>query len=486
MPTPLSQLPLSNAFTQLGTEFGAPTSPEPLTNPKLVAWDEATANRLGITADANSALNYFSGAAPLPGSAPLAMVYSGHQFGQFAGQLGDGRGLLLGDLINQNGNWDLHLKGAGRTPYSRFGDGRAVLRSCIREYLASIALNGLGIPTSHALCVLVGDEPVARERLEPRASLVRVAQTHVRFGSFEHFFYRQQNAQLTQLAEHVIHRHLPAAQGQPDRYLQLFTHAVHTTATLIAQWQAVGFAHGVMNTDNMSILGETFDYGPYGFMETYDPGFICNHSDHQGRYAFEQQPQIGFWNLQALAHSLSPLIDATELGAELRRYPQLLTDRYALEMRQKFGLSDARPEDRQLNADWLGLLHRAKLDYSQSFRALANLNAASQEEMLLKQFTAADQRAQAEHWLSAYLQRRSSDPQPSAQRQALMLAKNPEYVLRNYLAQAAIEAAEAGDYEPTARLADLLRNPGTAIAGAENFAQPAPEWAQHVTVSCSS
>jgi uncharacterized protein YdiU (UPF0061 family) len=256
------------------------------------------------------------------------MTYSGHQFGQYNPQLGDGRGLLLGEVINRKGErWDVHLKGAGRTPYSRFGDGRAVLRSSIREYLCSEAIHALGIPTTRALCIIGSKEPVQRETRETAATLVRIADSHIRFGHFEWIFHNKPT-HLKDFADYVINRHYPDCATADKPYAALLNAIVNRTATLMAQWQLVGFAHGVMNTDNFSITGCTFDYGPYGFLDVYKPSFVCNHSDNTGRYAWNQQPSIGLWNLNALAYALSPLIDKEDIMSALQRYEGILVDYY--------------------------------------------------------------------------------------------------------------------------------------------------------------
>ena len=265
----------------------------------------------------------FSGHAPLGGFAPYATVYAGHQFGVFVPQLGDGRALTIAELVNARGEtWDVQLKGAGRTPYSRFADGRAVLRSSIREYLCSEAMAALGIPTTRALSVVATREGVARERMEPGAVVTRLAPSFVRFGHFEYFHHRGLHDDVRLLADHVIEGHFPHLAALPDRHAAWFGEIVARTADLMAAWQAAGFAHGVMNTDNMSILGLTIDYGPFGFLDAYDPGFICNHSDEGGRYAFERQPAIALWNLQALAAALTSLVPVETLRAALETYAE--------------------------------------------------------------------------------------------------------------------------------------------------------------------
>ncbi len=323
-----------NTYSRLPEHFYTRLDPTPLENPRLVAYS-ASAGQLLNLEDAHETREKLtricSGNGAWPGSEPLAMVYSGHQFGSYNPQLGDGRGLLLGELVNTQGDkWDLHLKGAGQTPYSRFGDGRAVLRSCIREYLASEALHHLGIPTTRALCIVTSDTQVYRETTAAGSTLLRLARSHIRFGHFEYYFYNKRYEALKELADYTIEQHfhnlegMEAMAGSDKSYQLFYSEVVRRTATLIAQWQAAGFAHGVMNTDNMSIIGDTFDYGPYGFMDDFNWHYICNHSDHSGRYAFSQQPEIGYWNCGRLGQALIPLFENSELIQNaLDQYPQI-------------------------------------------------------------------------------------------------------------------------------------------------------------------
>jgi uncharacterized protein YdiU (UPF0061 family) len=412
---------------------------------------------------------------PLEGFSPLAMVYSGHQFGVWAGQLGDGRALLIGQVRNRKGElWDIQLKGAGKTPYSRFGDGRAVMRSTIREYLCSEAVAALGIPTSRALAIVATGETVRRETREPGAVLTRLARSHVRFGHFEHFFHRGQKEEVRELADHVIGEYFPEHVGE---YAGWFGEVVKRTAEMIAQWQAVGFAHGVMNTDNMSILGLTIDYGPYGFLDAYDPGFVCNHSDETGRYAFDMQPAIAHWNLRALALALSSLIPTEALIAALDTYETLFRTRYRALMRAKLGLvrDHGRDDDRMI-AELLDMMARARADYTASFRALPGPEAS-----WLALF--APVLGEAEAWLSRYRARMQSE----GERAAAMEAVNPKYVLRNWVAQIAIRAVEDhGDAGPLDRIMRLVQSPFNDHPGAESFGQPPAQEYAGLCVSCSS
>jgi len=414
-----------------------------------------------------------SGHRPLEGFSPLAMVYSGHQFGVWAGQLGDGRALLIGQVRNTKGElWDVQLKGAGKTPYSRFGDGRAVMRSTIREYLASEALAVLGIPTSRALAIVATGETVLRERPEPGAVLTRLARSHVRFGHFEHFFHRGQKDQVRQLADHVIAEYFPGLLGD---YAAWYGEVVKRTAEMIAHWQAVGFAHGVMNTDNMSILGLTIDYGPYGFMDGYDPQFICNHTDEQGRYSFINQPAIAHWNLRALALALSDLIPTQTLIEKLATFEEHFGGTYHALMRAKLGLTREVEGDNQLIGGLLAVMARAKADYTLSFRNLTGGDAA-----WLALFGEKDM-AEAEAWLSRYRVRTEDEDRSGLDR------INPKYVLRNWVAETAIRAVEdQNDIAALDRIFKIVQSPFEKHDGDEAFAAPPPLEMCHLEVSCSS
>ena len=323
----------SNSFANLPSDFYTRLPTTPLTAPRLVHASAEVAAQLGLPAQALTTqefLDVVSGTKPMPGGDTMAAVYSGHQFGVWAGQLGDGRAHLLGEIQGPAGSFELQLKGAGMTPYSRMGDGRAVLRSSVREYLASHAMHGLGIPTTQALSLVSARNPVRRETLETAAVVARMAPSFVRFGSFEHWAARKRPDLLRTLADYVIDRFYPECRdASTDRssakeyapYVQLLSAVVHRTATLMAQWQVVGFCHGVMNTDNMSILGLTLDYGPYGFMDGFDAKHICNHTDSSGRYAWHAQPAVAHWNLYQLANSLHEIVpEAEPLKAALDEY----------------------------------------------------------------------------------------------------------------------------------------------------------------------
>lgn len=464
--------------------FYTALTPTALKNARLLYHSAPLAQELGLAStlfDASSSA-LWSGDTLLPGMQPLAQVYSGHQFGVWAGQLGDGRGLLLGEQLLADGRkMDWHLKGAGLTPYSRMGDGRAVLRSTVREFLASEAMHALGVPTTRALTIITSDTPVQRETREHGAMLLRVAESHLRFGHFEHFYYGREPLKVRQLADYAIAHHWPHLQDETDRYALWFSDVVKRTATLIAHWQTVGFAHGVMNTDNMSVLGLTMDYGPYGFLDDYQPDYICNHSDYQGRYAFDNQPAVGLWNLQRLAQSLSMLITADRLNSLLDDYQRLLMQAFGQQMRAKLGLFTTQQDDNQILSGLLALMTKEHSDYTRTFRLLSHTEQQSAGSPLRDEFI---DRSAFDQWFSAYRARLRDEQVDDTLRQTAMKAVNPALVLRNWLAQRAISAAEQGDTTVLATLHQALCQPFTDRTDA--LTQRPPDWGKRLEVSCSS
>ncbi|HFZ8996037.1 TPA: protein adenylyltransferase SelO [Citrobacter freundii] len=460
-------------------------NPTPLHNARLIWHNEALAQQLAIPAGLfipPNGAGVWGGETLLPGMSPLAQVYSGHQFGVWAGQLGDGRGILLGEQRLADGSTlDWHLKGAGLTPYSRMGDGRAVLRSTIRESLASEAMHHLGIPTTRALSIVTSDTPVYRETVEAGAMMMRLAQSHLRFGHFEHFYYRREPEKVRQLADFAIRHYWPQFSQEADRYVLWFRDVVARTADLIAGWQTVGFAHGVMNTDNMSILGLTIDYGPYGFLDDYQPGFICNHSDHQGRYSFDNQPAVALWNLQRLAQTLSPFIAVDSLNDALDSYQEVLLTGYGQRMRQKLGFFTEQKDDNTLLHDLFALMAREGSDYTRTFRLLSQTEQLSSASPLRDEFI---DRATFDAWFSRYRQRLQSEQRDDTERQQLMTSVNPAVVLRNWLAQRAIERAEQGDMSELHRLHQVLQQPFNDRQ--DDYASRPPDWGKRLEVSCSS
>ena len=474
----LDQLQLSNRFSQLSDDFYSPVSPQPLKNPFLVAFSTDAAALIGLDAFKTSPdqlIEYFSGQSLLPGSEPVATVYSGHQFGSYTAQLGDGRALLLGDLPGSDGQrWELQLKGCGKTPYSRHADGRAALRSVIREYLASEAMAALNVPTTRALCIIGSETPICRESIEYGACMVRLSPSHIRFGHFEYFYYSRQSEQLKQLADFVIRHHYPHCSDSNNPYLALFSEVVERTARLIARWQVLGFCHGVMNTDNMSILGLTLDYGPFDFLSQYQPDFTSNRSDEQGRYVYQQQPSVAMWNCVCLAQSLSGLVKKTDLERALSRFEPVYAIAYTEQMKQRLGMEGKSLQDGELIETFLQFLQQAKADYNDAFVVLqqrVNGNPEPFNVML------GDSR-QVRNWLQRFCDRIGDNAGE------LMQQYNPRIVLRNSLAQRVIDRAEQGDFSDLAQLHAALREPFSEHLDID--AWDAANRGRNVPLSCSS
>jgi protein adenylyltransferase len=389
---------------------------------------------------------------------------------------------LLGDLQTPAGTQEIQLKGAGRTPYSRMGDGRAVLRSSIREFLASEAMHGLGIPTTRALCVTGSDAPVRREEIETAAVVTRTSPSFIRFGHFEHFSYSNQHARLKVLADHVIDRFYPACREATQPYAALLEAVSERTAHLMAAWQSVGFCHGVMNTDNMSILGLTIDYGPFQFLDAFDPGHICNHSDPQGRYAYNKQPNIAYWNLFCLGQALLPLIDEQEQAlAALESYKTVFPQALEARMRNKLGLDEVQADDRELIESTFKLLAANKVDYTIFWRRLCGFTPQSGHEPVRDLFF---DRESFNAWAQQYSERVAVVDQ--AARANLMLKSNPRFVLRNHLGEEAIRAAKLKDFSGVNTLLGLLQAPFDEHPGHDSFADFPPDWASSIEISCSS
>jgi serine/tyrosine/threonine adenylyltransferase len=474
-----------NRFAALGPRFFTELTPRPLPDPYWVGASAAMARELGLDAawmENQAALEAFTGNRAIAGTRPLASVYSGHQFGVWAGQLGDGRALLLGETAS---GWEVQLKGAGLTPYSRMGDGRAVLRSSIREFLCSEAMHGLGIPTTRALCVTGSDAPVRREEIETAAVVTRVAPSFIRFGHFEHFAANEDHDALRTPADYVIEHYYPACRAGDgfagNAYAALLHAVAQRTAALMAQWQAVGFCHGVMNTDNMSILGLTIDYGPFQFLDGFDPNHICNHSDEQGRYAYNRQPNIAYWNLFCLGQALLPLIGEQELAlAALEPYKTVFPAQLQRRLGDKLGLAEAREDDRVLIEGVLKLLAAERVDYTIFWRRLSHHvagtpGAAPVRDLFLD-------RAGFDAWLASYTARLGADAGAGAR----MLRTNPKFVLRNHLGEEAIRAAKLKDFSGVSTMLALLQAPCEEHPGHDTQAGFPPDWASSIEISCSS
>lgn len=489
-----SFLAKKQSWMQLGPEFSQVVRSEALSNAHWILQNHELAQTLGLPSDWFSdpdTLNILSGNFASESDVtqiwplkPVASVYSGHQFGVWAGQLGDGRAMLIGELeVGQ----EMQLKGAGPTPYSRRGDGRAVLRSSIREYLCSEALYYLGVPTSRALALVGSDSPVMRETVETAAVVTRIARSFVRFGHFEHFSFQQNHAALQKLADYVIEKFYPDCLQVPqtnDRYSEFLSQVAARTAKMIAKWQAIGFCHGVMNTDNMSILGITLDFGPFKMLDGFDPHLIFNHSDTQGRYTYQQQASIAFWNLHCLAEALLPLIQEVEKAKQaLETYREVYAQAFLQEFGAKLGLAPDQisTQDIPLIEDLLEVMSEDKVDFTWFWQQLAATVAHHQTSFCRDLFI---QRDKFELWWSRYLIKTQDIPLEN--RLQVMGKNNPRYIFRNHLAQIAIEKAQLGDYSELQQLMEVLKNPYAIHASLDHYAQPAPSWAASIEISCSS
>lgn len=523
LPGPPDNAPMqlqASRFESLGDAFHTRLPPTPLPAPHWVGWSAEAAALLGLAPELprdETLLQRLSGNQLPDELMPLASVYSGHQFGHWAGQLGDGRALLLGEHEGPQGRHEVQLKGAGRTPYSRGGDGRAVLRSSIREFLCSEAMHALGIPTTRALCVTGSPAPVRREQVETAAVITRIAPSFIRFGHFEHFSHSGRHEELRRLADFVIDHYYPdcrAADGNP--YAALLAAVTRRSAELVAQWQAVGFCHGVLNTDNMSILGLTLDYGPFQFLDGFDPGHVCNHSDQAGRYAYSRQPNIVYWNLFCLGQALLPLLDDTQQALDaLEPYKTLFPTALQRRMNDKLGLAELRAGDDLLTEDLLQLLGRERVDYTIFWRRLSLAQAASAADVSQAEPSDSSRTAQSpgpawqpvrdlflqvdgfDGWWPRWQQRLATDADPACDPSATparslgqaglrMLRANPRVVLRNHLGEVAIRQAQAGDLGALQRLQAALARPYDEMPGSEDLAGFPPDWAATISISCSS
>ncbi|HZF70556.1 protein adenylyltransferase SelO [Sulfuricurvum sp.] len=476
----LSNLTLSTPYLALDPIFYHEVAPTPLHNPRLVSFNPEAAKLLGLDPahlSDKELEKLLNGTLLLEGSRPFAMCYAGHQFGYYVPRLGDGRAINLGCA---NG-WNLQLKGSGQTLYSRQGDGRAVLRSSIREYLISEAMHALGIPSSRALALISSDEKVAREKWERGAIVLRLAPSWIRFGSFEYFFHTNKYKELENLADFLLQESFPQFVGVEDGYLKMYAEIVKRTAEMIAHWQSVGFNHGVMNTDNMSAIGITIDYGPFAFMDTFESGYICNHTDTQGRYSYDNQPRIGYWNLERLAHALSPLIPHAKLQTELEKYGSYFTTRLMELLRAKLGLDTPQESDGDLLRTLFSVMENGRIDMTPFFRTLSRYEG--DRETLLALTLAPNQ---LNEWLDAYDVRLTQNSLTTYERHTQMLRTNPKYILKNYILQEAIDAAEKDDFTLVNDLLILAQNPFDEHETFERYAGVTPRQHMNLKLSCSS
>jgi uncharacterized protein YdiU (UPF0061 family) len=474
------QLGLQNTYAALPSRFYARVAPMPVREPRLVVFNSRLAEELGFDPGVveHEAARWFSGNQTPDDADPIALAYAGHQFGGFVPQLGDGRAILLGERVGRDGvRRDIQLKGSGRTPFSRNGDGRAALGPMLREYLISEAMHALGIPTTRSLAVVTTGEQVVREDLLPGAVLARVAASHIRVGTFEYFAARNDHDAVRQLLDYVITRHYPETRDAEVPALAVLQAVALRQAALIADWMSVGFIHGVMNTDNMAISGETIDYGPCAFMDQYDPKTVFSSIDHGGRYAYGNQPAMAQWNLARFAETLLPLIDsdtakAVELAtAIVKDFMPAFDSRLLACMRRKIGLASEQESDVELISALLAAMRSVGADFTLTFRRLArSVDEPADDASLLELFEPSSGIAD---WLRRWRERLASEPQNAAERTAHMRRVNPAFTPRNHRVEAALDAASMhGDLGPFHQLLKILEHPYEDQPGCDEFAQP--------------
>lgn len=468
-----------NTFQSLPPFLFERVTPTPLEHPRLIHTSPLK-EKLGISLSHDELLRWLNGETSITGEQRLATRYAGHQFGVWAGQLGDGRAISLGELLTPLGRQEIQTKGSGLTPFSRMGDGKAVIRSSVREYLCSEAMAGLGIPTTRVLALITGEDPVYRESVERSAVVARVFPSNLRFGHFELCYHFKKEEELKKLIDYTRTTFFDGVSVE-----EMLREIVVRTAKLIAQWQNVGFCHGVMNTDNMSVLGLTIDYGPYGFLEDTVLNHVCNHSDHQGRYAYHQQPSIGMWNLERLLVCFLGVVPQEKLQEILNEYPRHFEEEYLRLSRQKLGLAVPKKSDYELLIKCLRALDACAVDYTFFFRKLASYKRGS-----LGSFSAVldyyGQRAELLEWLKAYDERLAEEERSEEAREEEMRKTNPKYVLKNYIAQEVITDVEAGSSQKLEEWLQVLYHPYEEHPAFEAYAQPTPPEKKNYEVSCSS
>ncbi|MBW8284120.1 MAG: YdiU family protein, partial [Rhizobium sp.] len=463
---PRSLFAFDNSYIRLPERFYRPAEPARAGQPRLIRLNRALAEELNLDfarASDEDLAAIFSGNNLPDGAASIAMAYAGHQFGNFVPQLGDGRAILIGEVVDARGRRrDIQLKGAGVTPFSRNGDGRAALGPVLREYLVSEAMHGLGIPTTRALCAVATGDMVHRDTKLPGAVLTRVAASHIRIGTFQFFAARGDAEAVKALADHVIARHYPALGGSDRPYRGLLEAVSVRQADLVARWLSVGFIHGVMNTDNMAVSGETIDFGPCAFLDEYDPRKVFSSIDQRGRYAYANQPGIAQWNLARFAETLLPLMGGAEeenveaANAALVEFGRVFQDRWLDLFRAKLGIAGAQEGDLDLVNSLLKLMEDGEADFTRAFRALGKLAGGASTEVLAAEFADA---IGVDDWLQRWILRQEGDPRPAKQRQAAMEAVNPAVIARNHRIEEAIAAGISGDFAPFERLAEALAEP---------------------------
>ena len=475
--------PFDNTYARLPDRFFATLSTNPVSAPKLIRINEPLAMHLGLDPDSlasSEGIEILAGNRLADGSAPIAMVYAGHQFGNWVPQLGDGRAMLLGEVVDQDGaRRDIQLKGSGPTPFSRMGDGRAWLGPVLREYIVSEAMAAMNVPTTRALAAVATGDVIQREQMFPGAILTRVASSHIRVGTFQFFAARRDVDALKLLTDHVISRHYPDLLEAPNRALALLQKVMQRQASLIAKWMHVGFIHGVMNTDNMSVAGETIDYGPCAFMDRYHPETVFSSIDQFSRYAYSNQPRIAHWNLACLAQSLMPLFaededQAVEIGqTALNGFPDLYEAAYLTGMGQKLGIAEVRDEDAPLMTDLLSRMAENQVDFTLLFRALCEIGdpAGGMETDAPVRNLFVDPTS-FDMWAVEWRKRLAMETRDAHARQVAMRAVNPAFIPRNHLVEAAIQAALAEDFKPFEDLVTVLATPFEDQPDFKHLAQP--------------
>ena len=477
----LNDLKFQTTYLSLDGEFYDMTDSMPLDDPYLISFNPNTAKLIGLDSKSGDDPQFtalLNGTFIPKGARPFSMCYAGHQFGHYVARLGDGRAINLGSVSG----WHLQTKGSGETLYSRTSDGRAAIPSSIREYLMSEAMHHLGIPTTRALGIIGSETKIVRNQIERAAIVMRMSSSWVRFGTFEYFYYFKEYDKLKSLTDYTITESYPHLQNDEDRYFKFFCEVVERTAKLIAQWQGVGFCHGVMNTDNMSIAGLTIDYGPYAMLDDFNYGFVCNKTDKAGRYSYADQPNVSYWNLTMLSKALTPIIDKERMQKKLDDYGNFLyPDAYIDVMREKLGLEMKLNEDVELITDLVGALQDAYVDYTNFFRTLSRYDG---ERMPL--FDIAMNPVVIHDWLELYDKRLAKETRTQPERQKAMLKTNPKYVLKNYMLQEAITLAQQGDFSMVETLLHIAAHPFDELPEFEHFAKETPEEHKNICLSCSS
>ncbi|MEO1082296.1 MAG: YdiU family protein [Pseudomonadota bacterium] len=475
------QIAFDNSYAAFGSPLSLPQSPDPVKAPALIRVNATLARELGIDPawlESEAGVAAVAGNALPEGAEPVATAYAGHQFGQFNPQLGDGRAVLLGEVVAGDGHrYDLQLKGSGRTPWSRGGDGRSPLGPVLREYIVSEAMAALGVPSTRALAAVTTGEQVIRGGLEPGAILARVASSHLRVGTLQFFAARDDRDSLSRIVRHALERHYPDRADDENPALALLESVIEAQASLIARWQLLGFIHGVMNTDNMLLCGETVDYGPCAFMENFKPETVYSSIDVQGRYAYQNQPGIAHWNLTRLAEALLPLIDddadaaVEKAKVPIQRFPELFGDAHSAGVARKLGLASLGEEDVALANDLFTALAADKADFTLAFRFLAEqIEPVEVAESIESLFSPGNKLLE---WLPRWMQRQAREEAPASERQAVMFAASPAFIARNHLIQRAIEDGEEGDFSLFHRLVERLAEPGRYDPADRELALPA-------------